>query len=244
MADQAPPGRAESYALALETSSLWGSAALGSAGQALAEQCLERPRKHASDLLPVIDRLCRDAGVEPAKLGEVFVSIGPGSFTGLRVGVTVARMLALAHGKRLVAVPTLSVIAQNAAEADDPPDQLVVITDAKRRRVYAATFERRADRYTPTTEPAEHDPARLFAAQPRTCAILGAGVTEHREAVAASGLRVLPEPLFSPHARTVYHLGLNLAQRGSFTNPRNLIPHYVRRVEAEERWEQKHGRGQ
>jgi len=208
----------------------------------LTEQSLERPRKHASDLLPVIDSLCRDAGVAPAELSEVYVSIGPGSFTGLRVGVTVARMLALAHGARVVAVPTLTVIAQNAQEADDPPDQLVVITDAKRRRVYAATFERQASRYAPLTDPAEHDPARLFAAQPRTCAILGAGVTEHREAVAASDLRLLPEPLFRPRARTVYALGYDLARCESYPNPRDLIPHYVRRVEAEERWEERHGR--
>ena len=241
MTQQAQSGRSDAYALALETSSLWGSAALGRAGQVRAEQCLERPRKHASDLLPVVDRLCRDAGLEPAELGEVYVSIGPGSFTGLRVGVTVARMLALAHGARLVAVPTLTVIAQNGLEADDPPDRLVVITDAKRRRVYAATFERQADRYVPTTEPAEHDPARLFAAQPHTCAILGDGVTEHQAAVELAGLRVLPESLFRPRARTVYHLGCDLAQRESYTNPRDLIPHYVRRVEAEERWEQKHG---
>ena len=248
MARQTPSNPSEAYVLALETSSLWGSAALGRAGEVLAELNLERPRKHASDLLPVIDRLCRDAGIEPAELREVYVSIGPGSFTGLRVGVTVARMLALAHGARVVAVPTLTVIAQNGLAADDPPDRLVVITDAKRRRVYAATFERQPDGYTERqvdghtehqadgrikrqaesyvalTEPTEQDPAQLFAAQPRPCAILGSGVNEHREAVASSGLRVLPESLFRPHARTVYALGTKLAQQGNYTPARDLIP--------------------
>ena len=259
------PTQPAGYTLALETSSLWGSAALGRAGTLLAEQSLERPRKHASDLLPVIDRLCRDADIEPAELREVYVSIGPGSFTGLRVGVTVARMLALAHGARVVAVPTLTVIAQNALEADDPPERVVVITDAKRRHVYTATFERQreghikrqvdghterqgdsyaesqADGYTALTEPTEQDPAQLFAAEPPTCAILGSGATEHREAVESSGLRVLPDSLSRPHARTVFALGTSLAQQGNYTAARELVPHYVRRVEAEERWEERYG---
>ena len=98
--------------------------------------------RHAVDFLPAVDAMCRAHGVTPADIGQVFVSAGPGSFTGLRIGITAARMIALAVGARLVGVPTLEVIAQNAADQAEPPGRVVVMIDAKRNRVYAATFVR------------------------------------------------------------------------------------------------------
>ena len=131
------------YALAFETSSAQGCVALGCGPKVLEAARFTKARAHAAEFLPTIDALCRAHDAEPQRIEWVFVSAGPGSFTGLRIGITAARMIALAVGARVVAIPTLEVIAQNALDSPTPPDQVAVILDAKRRRVYSATFARR-----------------------------------------------------------------------------------------------------
>ena len=84
-------GNGPPYGLAIETSGTIGSVALGCAGRLLAEYAFTGPRKHAVEFLAAVDTLCRENGLEPRQIGEVYVSYGPGSFTGLRMGVTAAR---------------------------------------------------------------------------------------------------------------------------------------------------------
>ncbi len=230
------------YALALETSGVHGGLALGRAARIIGTCRFHGPRKHATHFLPAIQALCRTHSVDPADVGLVLVSIGPGSFTGLRIGVTAARMLALANEATVVGVPTLEVIAQRAAEALNPPERVVVILDAKRQRVYAATFQRSDTRYLPESSPAEVEPAAFLATLDPCCAVTGDGVSCHQQAVATSGLLVLPQSLFAPRAETVYSLGLARVQQGEVRDRRMLVPLYVRPPEAEERWQQRHGR--
>src|SRR5206468_539320 len=74
--------------------------------------------KHAAEIVPMLDRLCRGHGWSPRDVEQLYVSTGPGSFTGLRIGVTLAKTMALATGVKLVAVPTVRVLAENA-----PPER-------------------------------------------------------------------------------------------------------------------------
>jgi tRNA threonylcarbamoyladenosine biosynthesis protein TsaB len=229
--------------LALETSSALGSVALGYGDSVLEVRELSGPRRHAVEFLPTVAAICDAHTVKPASIRRIYVSSGPGSFTGLRIGVTAARMIGLANAARIVAVPTLEVIAQNALGAATQPERAAVVLDAKRGRVYAACFVREGGRFAPETEPIEADPSRFLAdctAQPGSCAVLGEGVLYHREAVEASGLPILPESLYPPRAEIVYRLGVARAAEGSFTDRRNLIPTYVRPPEAEEKWEERH----
>ena len=228
------------YGLAFETSSALGSVALGRGEVVLEAQTFDRPRLHAVAFLPTVEQICRGHGVKPTAIRRVFVSNGPGSFTGLRIGVTAGRTIAFATGANLVAVCTLEAIAQNAAELDPPPDRLAVLLDAKRQRVYAATFVRQGDRYHRTNEPTEAEPAAYLAQQDRSCVLMGEGVPYHRAVVDASGLRVLPESIFRPRAETVYRLGVSLADAGRFTDRRRLVPVYIRPPEAEEIWNRRH----
>ncbi|MDO8629701.1 MAG: tRNA (adenosine(37)-N6)-threonylcarbamoyltransferase complex dimerization subunit type 1 TsaB, partial [Phycisphaerales bacterium] len=223
---------------------------LGRGSKVLEAARFSKARAHAAEFLPTIDALCRAHDVEPQRIEWVFVSAGPGSFTGLRIGITAARMIAMAVGARIVAIPTLEVIAQNALDSPNPPDQVAVILDAKRKRVYSATFARqflppykeevRGDRYVALNEPREADPIEYFAKQDRSCAVLGEGVLYHRDAVAESGLAILPESMFPPRAETVYHLGVERAAQGNAVAARDLIPIYIRPPEAEEVWQARH----
>lgn len=234
------------YGLALETSSALGGVALGRGDEVLEARELTGRRRHAVELLPAVDALCKAHAVDPPSVRRILVSSGPGSFTGLRIGITVARMIGLTSSASLIAVPTLEVIAQNALEVQAPPDRAVVVLDAKRGRVYTAAFVRRDARYVAVTTPVETDPARFLAdqgAQGGSCAVLGEGVLYHRAVVEASGLEILPEAVYPPRAETVYRLGVSRANAGRITDRRALVPTYVRPPEAEEKWAQRQKQG-
>src|SRR5947207_2286578 len=129
-------------AIAIETSSRIGSIALADGEQILAERQFEHGLQHAAMILPIIDSLCREQGWGPRDIEHVYVSAGPGSFTGLRIGITLAKTMALATGVTLVAVPRLRVLVENA-----PADarHVIIVLDAKREQIFTGRFERSAD---------------------------------------------------------------------------------------------------
>lgn len=230
--------------LAIETSGRCGSIALGLGDKLVADAPFATDAEHARDLLPTADALCRKLGGEffdEARqiplLDHCYVSIGPGSFTGLRVAVTFVRHLALAMGVKIVAVPTLDAIAQNAQSLSAPPEKLAVVLDAKRNQVFGALFELRAGRYERLQGPQLVSPAELLAGG--NWSVLGEGVPYHRDAIEAAGAAVVDENLWRPRAAMVHRLGWRLAQAGKFTAAHELVPLYVRRPEAEELWEQR-----
>ena len=225
--------------LGMETSGVFGSVALGLGDTVCGTYEFATPRAHAVDFLPAIARLCGTHDVEPADLAYVFLSIGPGSFTGLRIGVSAARMIALSTHAKIVGVPTLTVIAQNANLLPRPPASVTVLLDAKRQHVYAASFRRISGVYQCDAAAEEVDPVSFLATRPKDCAALGEGVMVHRGVAERCGLIVLPEELYRGRAETVYALGLRMAQNDEIVHPRMLEPDYIRRPEAEERWERR-----
>jgi len=232
--------------LAVETSSRNGSLALARGDRLLALRPFDqtRPRRdHAADMLPTLDAVMNELGWRPADIDEVYVSAGPGSFTGLRIAVTFARTLAQAVGARIVAVPTVEVLAANA-----PTDvaHLAVVLDAKRGQVYTAVFSRAAPG-RPLQSVVEVDlmtPAQMLARAPRPLHLLGEGIDYHREALRiGADVIELPRELWPPRADAVLRIGRPLARAGRFTPPAELVPIYIRRPEAEELWERRHGMG-
>lgn len=224
------------YALALETSGARGGIALGENDRILEVRNFESSGRHAVDLMPSIADVCARRGVSPAEISQVFVSQGPGSFTGLRLGVTVARMIGWANRARVVGVPTLEVVARNALDLDDPPHRVAVVLDARRRNVYAAAFTFNGLSYEPLDTAAEVNPEHYLCGQPEDCAVLGEGVRVHRAAIEATGRRILPDALHAARAEHVFQLGVKLASQGAFTEARDLTPAYVRLPEPEEKW--------
>src|SRR5512138_2053042 len=100
--------------LALETSGQTGSVALGTPAGVVAAERLPVDVRHAGELMPAVQRLLARQAWLADSLTDVFISIGPGSFTGLRIAVSVARTLAWSVGVRIVAVPTMHALAFNA----------------------------------------------------------------------------------------------------------------------------------
>src|SRR5438552_18804288 len=147
-----------SRALAIETSGRIGSIALSQGSTILTEEQFEHGLQNAAKILPIIDRMCRAQNWSAKDLQELYVSIGPGSFTGLRIGVTLCKTIAFATGAKIVAVPSVRVLAENA-----PPEaqELIIVLDAKREQIFTARFHRDGD----DAPWAEAEPAHLDALQ-------------------------------------------------------------------------------
>ena len=123
--------------LAVETSTLVGGAALLDGERLVAEYTLNIKATHSERLMPTVDRLLQDCGWKLAHLEGLAVAIGPGSFTGLRIGVSAVKGLALALGIPLVAVPTLDALAATLPFAAHP---VCPVLDAKKGEVYACLY--------------------------------------------------------------------------------------------------------
>jgi tRNA threonylcarbamoyladenosine biosynthesis protein TsaB len=218
--------------LGIETSGLPGSVALCRGGACLLESLLEEaPRRHAQTLVSRIGLMLREADRKVREVEAVAVSIGPGSFTGLRVGIVCAKTLAYATGCRLAAVDTLQAIAANS---DGDVDRVHVLADALRGDAYVGTYRLSGGRWSTEQAPfivaaepwlAERAPGETFS---------GPGLSVYAQFVPA-GCRQLATECWTPRARVVAQLGLGQLERGDMADCAALVPLYLRRSAAEER---------
>jgi tRNA threonylcarbamoyladenosine biosynthesis protein TsaB len=226
--------------LAIETSCHQGSIALHDGRAVLASQTFSHGLQNAAKVLPLIEELCRGLEITPQGLTHVAVSVGPGSFTGLRIGVTLAKTLCFATGARLLAVPTLPVIASNAI---GQAPYILPILDAKRDQVFAALYKAADHALDEIAAPRLCSLGEMLQAVHRPLLILGEGLkvhAHHIESQAAdvkSEIRLAPEELWVPRASTVAALALRLVEKQAFADPFTLTPLYIRKPEAQERME-------
>jgi tRNA threonylcarbamoyladenosine biosynthesis protein TsaB len=223
-------------ALALETSGRVGSVAAVIDGAVVTEEEFAHGLQNAAQILPIIDRLTRAQSWTPRDVDELYVSVGPGSFTGLRIAVTLAKTLAMATGVKLVAVPTVRVLAQNAP---DDAKHVIIVLDAKREQIFTARFERVPGEWV-EREPAKLDSlTTMLERSPRPVHLLGEGVPYHEKFIPRhdAGLIVVPPEAARARASVVATIGHAMARRGEFVEAQRLTPIYIRRPEAEEKWE-------
>jgi tRNA threonylcarbamoyladenosine biosynthesis protein TsaB len=223
--------------LAIETSGRIGSIALAQDEMILAEESFPHGLAHAAMIVPIIDRLCRAQGWSPGDLQELYVSAGPGSFTGLRIGITLAKTLALATNVKIVAVPTVKVLAQNAPAESR---HLIVVLDAKRDQIFTARFEREGLGTWIEREPAHLDDLKsMLERSPRPVHLIGEGIPCHRKFIPPDDREVffVAEEGRRARASEVAKLGAPMARRGEFVDPLRLTPIYIRKPEAEEKWD-------
>jgi len=222
--------------LAIETSGSVGSVALVQDGIVVASDIFPHGLQHAAKIIPAIDALCTAQRWLPADIREVYVSAGPGSFTGLRIGITLAKTLAFATGAKVVPVPTVNVLAQNApVEAR----YLIIVLDAKRGQIFTARFEKFDDAWVVQQEARLSTLADMLADSPRPVYLLGEGLPYHADKIPAGDASVIcaAEETWRASASAVAKLGYAAAQRGEFVDAMQLTPIYIRMPEAQEKWE-------
>jgi tRNA threonylcarbamoyladenosine biosynthesis protein TsaB len=218
--------------LAIETSGLPGSIALCCGPECLVEAILdEAPRRHAQTLVSEIGRRLKETSRSVRELQAVAVSIGPGSFTGLRVGVVCAKTLAYATGCRLAAVDTLRAIAANSGPG---VERVHVMCDALRGDAYVATYRLSAGVWTAEQPPSIVVARTWLSERPPGDTISGPGLATYGQLVPAECRQLSPET-WIPRARIIAQLGQEQLARGDAADCATLEPFYLRRSAAEER---------
>jgi tRNA threonylcarbamoyladenosine biosynthesis protein TsaB len=228
----------EGFVLAVETATQTGSVAIVSREKLVAEITLAVGLTHGERVLGAIDRVLQDAGMGVADLAGLAVSAGPGSFTGLRIGLATVKGLAEAHPLPVAAVPTLEALAWNVAAAAHP---VAAILDAKKGEVYGVLLAWEEDRagWRPLIEEGSFTPEDFgdrVAATPGPLLLLGEGALAYRrifEARVGTRARFMPGPVGQPRATWVGWLGLERIARGEVEDPVTLVPRYLRPSEAE-----------
>jgi tRNA threonylcarbamoyladenosine biosynthesis protein TsaB len=224
--------------LLIETSGRAGKAGLASDGAVVQSLFLDETRRHARDLAAVVGSMFDAEGLRPADLTGVMVGIGPGSYTGLRVGVMSAKAFAYATGCRLVPVPTFATVA---ARTPSGVSFVNVIADALQGQVYAQRFALRHDGWQPADalriEPAGTWIAGLAAGE----LVSGPGVAVYDGQIPAANPRV-PEAEREPSVESLFRTGRSIPP-ASREELFALEPLYLRGSSAEEKAKQAGPRG-
>jgi tRNA threonylcarbamoyladenosine biosynthesis protein TsaB len=218
--------------LALETATLAGGVALVDGERIVGELRLDIALTHSERLMSMVDRLLADCGWAIDAVDGIALSIGPGSFTGLRVGAATVKGLALARDVPIAPVPTLDALAANLPFADATVCPLL---DARKGEVYCSLYRWTGDRMNRQSE--------YLALAPRAAAerleppviVLGDGVSACRPYLAhlGDGLRVAPPPQSMPSAAVVGQLGHAVLVAGGGVSGDAVAPMYLRPSEAE-----------
>jgi tRNA threonylcarbamoyladenosine biosynthesis protein TsaB len=222
--------------LALETSTLTGAVALLDGERLVAEARLQVAVTHGERLMAAIDGILAAARWTLADVEALAVAVGPGSFTGLRIGVSTAKGLAFATGRPLVGVPTLDALAWSLPFAAHP---VCPVLDARKGEVYAALYRTGAGRLEPLRPAralAPGDLAAELAALGEPVILLGDGVEPSRAALLDAlgpAARPAPPAFRVPSAASLADLAREALARGETADPAALVPLYVRPSEAE-----------
>jgi tRNA threonylcarbamoyladenosine biosynthesis protein TsaB len=210
--------------LGIESSGARGGVALLDGDQVLGTRLFEKGMVHGREIAPAIRDLLAAAALRPADVDLVAVDLGPGSYTGLRVGLAAAKGLALALAKPVVGVASLDAIADAGRGL---ARTLCAAIDAKWEQIYGAVYEDGVRR----TEYLAEKPADFAARVPKGALVLGDALDAH------GGLfrDVVPGPreLWDPKPETIARLGLRLLESGARQDAATLVPLYLRPTEAE-----------
>ncbi len=228
--------------LALETATVVSSVAVATEERLLAEVTAAAKLTHSETLQPHIAMALEMASVRREEVGAVAVSIGPGSFTGLRIGLAAAKAMAYAWQVPLAGVDTLASLAMGCPW---PGAKTAALIDAQKGNVYLALYEWKVGLpemlWPAEVVPLEQAIGRLAALKDP---VMMAGDIVQQKLVSWDGL---PENLFIappatvlPRAASVAALGLHRLAAGQTDNLMGLEPLYIRRSEAEVLWEKRH----
>ena len=241
----------KSLILAVETSAPIGSVAIAAGRQLLAEATFSGPMRHSSEIFPAIRGILDRFGRKPKDIEHIYISVGPGSFTGLRIAVSIAKIMHLASAVKIVAVDTLDVIAANAADyirqEKTDVEKIAVILDAKRGQFYIAVYQRTRDgrqatshgiwkKIFPDSLMTASQFLDRFSGKSGPVWLLGEGLVYYADKFkpvpsgveGAEGVRILDKSCWTPRAEKVHMLGYEMSLKGQFADPVTLQPKYLR----------------
>jgi tRNA threonylcarbamoyladenosine biosynthesis protein TsaB len=218
--------------LIVESSCRTGQVALAQGDQLRGVRRLDEARRHARDLAPAVAQLLAEQGWRPRNIQAVIISRGPGSYTGLRVGLMSAKTFAYATGCVLLAVDTFAAVALQAPAFISRID---VLADAQQDKIYVQPFLRESAGWRPLADLAIRPFADWLAARDSSAAVTGPGL--HRWAARLPvDVPVIEPSLWEPQPASLLHIGLSRYLAGERDDPWALEPLYLRPSSAEEQW--------
>ena len=202
-------------------------------GEVVSETTSAERITHAKRLMPMIDILVKRAGVKLTAFDGFAATIGPGSFTGLRIGISTLKGLSAATGKPIVGISSLDALAH---QCPGETELVSPMLDARKEQVYYCRYRRTPAGVTALVKEDNAAPAEAVAGIVSSCTFIGDGALAYREVITSVlGAKAVfaPEANHIISARTVAELALKRLIAGSADDPINIAPHYIRKSDAE-----------
>lgn len=223
--------------LGIETATDRVGVALGHHAGVLGAFEITRPRRHAELLVPMIEQLCRQCDVTLPEVGVVAVDIGPGLFTGMRVGIATAKAMAQALRVPVIGLSSLDLLAYPLRHAHG---EIASVIDARRGELYYAFYRPVPGGVQQVSEPAVGSDDDLIAdvmAAHEHLLLVGDGARRHAERLRdARRCELADEALQFPSAAALVQLAHARALREEWANPWELAPLYLRAPDAQINW--------
>jgi len=222
--------------LSVDTTSPFGSVALTAHGKLLAEWNCESRLTHSERLLPAIDFILKSQGCGISDVEAYAVAAGPGSFTGIRIGLSLVKSFAFASGKPVAPVSTLNALALKLIQ---PQGRLICpLLDARKGEVYAALFEQRRQNLVEIIPQGVYTPDRFLSMLPggRMISFIGSGVELFKDKIfdyLQDKARLSSRSVFLAYEVGV--LGYRIIKGGKGLDFREVQPLYFRKSQAEEK---------
>lgn len=230
--------------LSVDTSSMVAAVAVMEDNKLLGEYLLNHKKTHSQKLMPMINNILQELELTPGDIDLYAASTGPGSFTGLRIGVTTIKAIAYAAGKPVIGIPTLDALAFNL-----PLSEALIcpMLDARNNQVYTALYKWERDSQIKITEylgiPVT-ELAQLIKGKNQKVIFTGDAVELHREFFIkefGEGCDFAPGSLQLQRASSVAYLALARAGRDGVESCFDLVPFYLRKSQAEREYDKKAG---
>ena len=221
--------------LALETSAKAVSAAVSEDGKILCSSYQDTGLTHSRTLMPIVEHILKNTGLTVSDMDAVAVAAGPGSFTGIRIGVSAAKGLAFAADKPAIGVSTLAAMARNVAFCDG---LVICAMDARRQQVYNALFEAKdgsLTRLTPDRAIALAELTEELKGNSRPITVVGDGALMCHGFLTEAGIpcRLAPPQLRMQNAMSVALEAEGMAAEGRLVSAQALEPVYLRPAQAD-----------
>lgn len=222
--------------LALDTTSSWGSIAVLQERRLLAEVNLDSIQTHSERLLPAVDYLLASLGIKLSDLSGFAAAVGPGSFTGIRIGMSTLKSFAFAADKKIAPVSNLTALA--AKLEDTTAGLLCPLLDAKKNEIYAALFEIKNRRRSEVIPQGVYSPDGFFSRLPtgRVIHFIGSGAAAYQDKIrdyCRDKARISSRTWFIGYE--VGRLGYEILRAGKGLDFNSIEPLYFRKSQAEEK---------
>jgi tRNA threonylcarbamoyladenosine biosynthesis protein TsaB len=228
--------------LGIETATAQVGCAIGGHEGVLASTHSARGRRHAETLVPSIEFVCRQARVELREMGAVAVDVGPGLFTGLRVGIATAKAIAQALRVPMIGINSLDLLAFPARFSSR---LIAAVIDARRGEVFAARYRQVPGGVQRVNGPAVATPDDLASdlfATGEDLLLVGDGAIRYADRFDDwSHIEMAEQGFAHPSARSLVQLAHARALREQWVQPWDLSPLYLRRPDAEINWSVREG---